>query len=84
MTRGVEALGTTAIAEIMRAIATFGEFTAHNDPYNEHDFGVIKARGETLFFKIDYYDLSLSHHSPDSADPAVTERVLTVMLASEY
>ena len=35
-------------------------------------------------WKIDYYDRSRSHHSPDAADPKVTLRVLTVMLAGEY
>jgi hypothetical protein len=37
-----------------------------------------------IFFKIDYYDRTLTAHSPDPADPAVTRRVITVMLASEY
>ena len=84
LTRCVETLGTVAVAEVMRAIATFTDLTRDNDPHNEHDFGVIESHGETLFFKIDYYDLTLSRHSPNPADPAITERVLTVMLASEY
>jgi len=35
-------------------------------------------------FKIDYYDKDLNFHSPDPADPTVTERIITIMLADEY
>jgi Protein of unknown function (DUF3768) len=35
-------------------------------------------------FKIDYYDNDLNFHSPDPADPTVTERIITIMLADEY
>ena len=35
-------------------------------------------------FKIDYYDKSLEFGSPDPADPIVTERIITIMLAEEY
>jgi Protein of unknown function (DUF3768) len=31
-----------------------------------------------------YLDRSLNYHSPDPTDPAVTVRVITVMLADEY
>lgn len=31
-------------------------------------------------FKIDYYNVTLSGHSPDATDPAVTRRVLTILL----
>ncbi len=40
--------------------------------------------GAPIMFKIDYYDKDLNFHSPNPADPAVTERVLTIMLAEEY
>jgi hypothetical protein len=33
---------------------------------------------------IDYYDRELSMHSPDPADPSITQRVITIMLAEEY
>ena len=37
-----------------------------------------------MFFTIDDYDRSLRLHSPELADPKVTARVMTVMLANEY
>jgi hypothetical protein len=84
ITPGVAALGQEAVERIVKTIAVFDNFSHENDPYEEHDFGSFPAEGETLFFKIDYYDKSLEMHSPDPSDPSVTERVITVMLASEY
>lgn len=69
---------------LLAAVAAFDTFTTDNDPYGEHDFGSIEWAGERVFWKIDYYDAELSGGSPDPADPAVTTRVLTIMLASEY
>jgi uncharacterized protein DUF3768 len=37
-----------------------------------------------VFWKIEYYDKDLQFRSPDPADPAVTERIITIMLAEEY
>ena len=84
MTRGVHGLGPDAVLEIARQIAAFDQFNADNDPYGEHDFGSLDVAGEKIFWKIDYYDMSLAGASPDPADPEVTIRVLTIMLASEY
>jgi hypothetical protein len=84
VTSGIEALGETTMAAVIEAVQRFDQFDANNDPHHEHDFGAIEIAGETVFFKIDYYDRSLEAGSPDPADEAVTQRVLTIMLASEY
>ena len=84
MTPGIAALGAEAVARIVKTISVFDDFCHANDPYEEHDFGSFEAEGEKIFFKIDYYDHTLTHHSPDPADPTVTERVITIMLADEY
>lgn len=38
---------------------------------------------ETVFWRIDAYDRNLRFYSEDPADPAVTRRVLTIMLTSD-
>jgi hypothetical protein len=84
ITLGVAALGQDAVDRIVQTVAVFDDFCHVNDPYEEHDFGSFEVEGETIFFKIDYFDRTLTHHSPDPANPAVTERVITIMLANEY
>jgi hypothetical protein len=84
MTPGVAALGSEAVDLIIKTISVFDSFNQENDPYNEHDFGAFETEGKTIFFKLDYYDTSLTLHSPDPSNPAVTRRVLTIMLADEY
>ena len=84
VTPGVAALGAEAVQRIVRAIAVFDDFHHDNDPHQEHDFGAFEVEGNKLFFKIDYYDRTFTMHSDNPADPAVTERVITIMLAEEY
>jgi hypothetical protein len=84
ITPGIAALGAEAVARIVKTIAVYDDFCHANDPYEEHDFGSFEVDGQTIFFKIDYYDKALAFHSPDPADPSVTERVITIMLAEEY
>ena len=84
LTAGVQALGESSVAEALDAMRDFDAFRPDNDPYDEHDFGAFRAAGERMFWKIDYHDRDRRYGSPDPADPAVTTRVLTIMLASEY
>lgn len=84
LTAGVHEMGSAFAWAAIAAVKAFNAFTRDNDPYGEHDFGAITIADERVFFKIDYYDLTLQAHSPDPADPVVTHRVLTIMLASEY
>ncbi len=84
LTSGVADLGPEFMVLAIRAVRGFDGFSESNDPYGEHDFGSFNLAGETLFWKIDYYDQTLTYGSDDPSDPALTRRVLTIMLASEY
>ena len=69
VTSGVAALCHRTQVDALRAVQAFTAFTPDNDPYGEHDFGFFKAAGHEFFWKIDYYDPSLTRHSDDAADP---------------
>ena len=84
MTQGIQQLGVINHLEMMQAIRRYDAFNQDNDPYGEHDFGTIDVKGHRAFWKIDYYDVDMEMGSADPADPSVTCRVLTVMLANEY
>jgi hypothetical protein len=84
LTAGIQALPEEVQVEILYKVRTFDDFTPDNDPHGEHDFGSLTIQGHRVFFKIDYYDLSMECHSENAADPRMTNRVLTVMLAGEY
>lgn len=84
ITPGIAALGADAVTRLFETVAVFDDFCNANDPHGEHDFGSFEADGKTIFFKIDYYDPEMQSHSADPADPSVTKRVITLMLAEEY
>lgn len=77
---------SVTLSDLLSAIAveTFDDFTEENDLYGEHDFGAFTSNGHKIFWKIDYYYQSMQWASPDPTDPSLTNRVLTIMLASEY
>ena len=84
LSAGVNALHDEDKVAILVAVKTFDAFTTDNDPYGEHDFGIIRQGGLKVFWKIDCYDLNLRYGSEDPSDHAQTSRVLTIMLAEEY
>jgi len=83
-TPGGRSLDEKARASRIHQVRTFSEGVADNDPYGEHDFGSVDVAGERFFWKIDYYDPTLSLGSEDPSDPEKTARVLTLMRADEY
>ena len=84
VTRGIAALDLLTKAAIFAAVQGFDRFSTDNDPYGEHDFGLLEVAGQRIMFKIDYYDSNMAYLSPDPSDPQLTRRVLTILLASEY
>ena len=70
------------LPEILKAIKGFRNFNSGNDPYGEHDFGIVEVAGEKYFFKVDYYDKTYNWFS----DPyeTVPHRVLTIAHMDEY
>jgi hypothetical protein len=84
LTNGIGGLGLPAVNRIFAAVASFSGFSSDNDPWSEHDGAVMKVDGIDVIWRIDYFDRTRRFHSPDPADPKVTVRVLTVMLAAEY
>jgi len=87
-------------SSVRELIETFDAFTEDNDPHGERDFGTIyqladghwttkrprlrEDERERVFWKLDYYDREMRFASEDAAEPAVTRRVLTIMLSDEY
>ena len=99
-TVGFRSLPEADQSRVRELIETFDAFTEDNDPHGERDFGTIYQLGdgrwtterprlrdderERVFWKLDYYDRAMRFASEDAANPTVTRRVLTIMLADEY
>jgi hypothetical protein len=83
ITAGIQGLSATLRASIMRQVQEFDTWTPANDPNSEHDSGSFDANDHKVFWRVAYYNQDMSARSEDPADPNVTTRVLTVMLAEE-
>lgn len=84
-TSGVVALGGKFLMRAVAAVIAYDAFAPDNDPYGEHDFGSFTLDDHKLFWKVDCYDRAdMTKVSRNPADPTVTRRVMTIMLASEY
>jgi hypothetical protein len=84
LTTGVKGRGDAFVKGCLDAVRAFETFNEENDPYGEHDFGVLEVNGQKVYWKIDAYDHDLRYGSEDAADPAITLRVLTFCLPEEY
>lgn len=85
VTQAAQSLAASDRRILIQAVQTFDDFTGDNDPYGEHDFGLIKLFGTTWFWKIDYYADSKCEWGAEHPERlSESFRVLTIMQASEY
>jgi len=84
MTSSVAELPDSVVAHALLEVADYSNFSEAVDPHGEHDFGKFQLVGRTFYWKIDYYDKQCEFGSEDPANPDITTRILTVMLASDY
>ena len=84
-TAGIHALPFGDQIAIVGKVRHHDTFTADNDKYHEHDFGSFDYDGQRIFWKIDYYAKGKDDEGSEfPEDPNRTDRVLTIMLGSEY
>ncbi len=81
VTANVHALDPDVKMSILQKVSAFENFTAGDDPYGEHDFGVIEGVPR-VYWKIDYYaDANMEAGAEDIEN---AYRVLVIMLAEDY
>ena len=83
-TPGITEKGFGFEVAVMKAVMQFDDFTKDNSPYGERDFGSLTIEDVRIFWKFDLYDADYQGGTPDATNPAVTRRVLTIMLPEEY
>ena len=80
----MQALPKEKQVQLLQLVRDFEQFSPDNDPYGERDEGKVSLDDQDYFWKIDYYDPTLTRHSDDPASPNATLRVLLVMRTDEY
>ena len=85
LTRGIRTKTPKELCDILERVKNFNDFNKSNDPWGgEHDFGSFDYNGDTIFWKVDYYNNDDTYLSPDPSNPAHTHRVMTILLSDEY
>lgn len=83
-TNGIWNLPENVRDEICKAVREFDAFTEANDPYGEHDFGVVTVKGCRVFWKIDYHYVEVELQFIEGAPLDTEVPVMMIMLAEEY
>ncbi len=84
MTRGVSERSIEFRFALMEALRAYDGFNNDCDPHGWHEMGVLEIEGETVWFKIDLYDVTYNMGAEVPEDPNQTRRVLTLLFPSEY
>lgn len=84
LSAGISAMSLEDKANIISLVQNFDDFNENNDPYKEHDCASFDYKGNKILWKIDYYDLNHKYMSEDPANPDITNRVLSILLAEEW
>jgi hypothetical protein len=69
---------------LLAMVGSFNDFNGDNDPWGEHDFGIIEFQSKRYFWKFDYYADDSYEYGAEDPSSTSTRRVLTIMHSSEY
>ncbi len=84
-TSGIAAHGTDFQIRAIEAVVAFSAFTDDIDPSQTHDMMRVVVDNIIVWAKIDFYDKADPDlGAEDPSDPSTTERVMTILLPSEY
>ncbi len=78
LTRRVASMPEDLLKRVFEAVRAFDNFNRDNDPYHEHDCGIVDVDGDRFIWKFNYYDDDFEFFRENG------NRVLTIMHASEY